>query len=96
MCDWLISCNCYWGLLIFVWKSDDFEYLCVDIYGLLEELECDFGMFLCNFEGEVDLYCLYIDDFIWLNFDDFMGKSIMCWIEDVFDVWFDLGLMLYV
>ncbi len=43
-------------------------------------------------EGEIDLHRPYIDDLTRPNPDDPTGKSTMRRIEDVFDVWFRLGL----
>lgn len=71
VCDWLIFWNCYWGILILVWKFDDLVYLCIDVYGSFDELECDFGVCLVN------LYWFYIDEFICFNLDDLIGCSMM-------------------
>ena len=91
--DWSISRNRYWGSPIPIWKSDDPEYPRVDVYGSLEELERDFGALPLNDDGEVDLHRPYIDSLTRANPDDPTGKSTMCRIEDVFDVWFDSGSM---
>lgn len=50
VCDWNVGWNCYWGMFIFLWVSDDFEEkVCV---GSVEEL--------CKFSGyEGDFFDIY-------------------------------------
>ncbi|WP_048779230.1 isoleucine--tRNA ligase [Rothia dentocariosa] len=93
--DWSISRNRFWGSPIPVWVSDDPNYPRVDVYGSLEELKADFGRLPLNKEGKPDLHRPYIDELTRPNPDDPTGKSTMCRVEDVLDVWFDSGSMPY-
>lgn len=42
--------------------------------------------------NKIDFYCFYVDDIIFVLKD---GKLMKCEV-DLIDVWFDLGVMLYV
>lgn len=82
--DWVIFCECYWGMLLFFWQFESGQ-LCVigSVVEFFELVGCDLSDF--------DFYWFYIDDIIFM----FDGEEYCC-VFEVFDVWFDLGLMFYV
>ncbi|MFN5383021.1 MAG: isoleucine--tRNA ligase [Alphaproteobacteria bacterium] len=85
--DWSISRNRYWGCPIPVWKSDDPEYPCIEVYGSIAELEAAFGV-------EVkDLHRPFIDTLVKPNPNDPTGKSMLRRVTDVLDCWFESGSM---
>jgi isoleucyl-tRNA synthetase len=85
--DWPISRNRFWGSPVPIWKSDNPEYPRVDVYGSLDEIEADFGLF------PKDLHRPHVDELTRPNPDDPTGASTMRRVTDVLDCWFESGSM---